>query len=283
MPPSSGPAPIIGRGTPDSLLLPAPGRRGGTVGWRGQLCLPVSLLPARGCRKQGGHGGVSGAGTLPPRHLAPSIPVAGHPPGLAKRGGGKELARREGTAGTAWGTCCCGWPCLGHWWCGVSGAPGMGGGGAGGSPRVVFWELTGKDLSPSIPCADGPSAVSSPCVCLSVCTASLCLCPCTCAGVCVCVCVHAAAASVRVSVCPCVCTAALHPSTSPYNILVPVSMRVHVSPCVCHPCTPCAPTWHQRAASWPAPVPSILALPCPRWASLFFLGRQQPSSPCGSA
>lgn len=254
MPPSSGPAPIIGRGTPDSLLLPAPGRRGGTVGWRGQLCLPVSLLPARGCRKQGGHGGVSGAGTLPPRHLAPSIPVAGHPPGLAKRGGGKELARREGTAGTAWGTCCCGWPCLGHWWCGVSGAPGMGGGGAGGSPRVVFWELTGKDLSPSIPCADGPSAVSSPCVCLSVCTASLCLCPCMCAGVCVCVCARCCClrACVRVPLC-------VHSSSASFNI----SLQ-HPGPCVhACPCVPmCVPSLHTLCPHM-APACSVLASSCP--------------------
>uniref|UniRef100_A0A8B9V3P0 Acetylcholine receptor subunit delta n=1 Tax=Anas zonorhyncha TaxID=75864 RepID=A0A8B9V3P0_9AVES len=88
--------------------------------WGGEAscACPSPFSQHGGAGNKGATGGVSGAGTLPPRHLAPSIPVAGHPPGQAKRGGGEEPARRKGTAGTAWGTCCCGWPCLGHWWCG---------------------------------------------------------------------------------------------------------------------------------------------------------------------
>lgn len=57
------------------------------------------------------------------RHPSPSAPgtihlplplAAGHPLSQARQGSSQGLARREGTAGTAWGTCCSSWPCSGH-------------------------------------------------------------------------------------------------------------------------------------------------------------------------
>lgn len=130
-------------------------------------------------------------------------------------------------------------------------------------------------------------------VCACLCAQQLCIPehvpthpgPCPCVHVCIHLHVLGAAASAPV---PCACAGSVSRC-----LYVPVSMCAHASPRVHHPCTSCAhaphlgapfsaPACHRCAASWPAPVPSILALPCPCWASL--LGEaQQPPAPYGSA
>lgn len=152
------------------------------------------------------------------RHPSPSAPgtihlllrpAAGHPLGQARRGGGQGLALREGTVGTAWGTCRGGWPCSGRWCCRVSGVlgswargcPMAGGfwvlsmgsvGGDGGRVQAahkcpqgcilgIAWQspVTEHPLRFCLGCAtQGRVPARAVCMCVSVCAQCHCVCVC---------------------------------------------------------------------------------------------------------
>lgn len=85
-------------------------------GQQDQLCLPISLSLHVGLPEERGW---SSSLVLAPfplstwHHPSSVPPAAGHPLGPARQGSSQGLARREGTAGTAWGSCCSSWPCSG--------------------------------------------------------------------------------------------------------------------------------------------------------------------------
>lgn len=245
---SLGP-PSCGEGT-------APPSAGVTRWHRGvaRPAVPARLpSPSTGVPETRGPRRVSGAGSLPPRHLAPSIPVAGHPPGRARRGGGEELARRESTAGTAWGTCRCGWPCLGRCWCRVSRAVGLWDGGAGGSWALTMGLGLGGDggrVQAGYVCPHGcvlgttwqgpvtehplclPTQSCVLTVCVSVCLCALCHCICVPACVQVSVGVCARCCCLRARVCVPLCVpVCVHSSSASLNMSLHILVRVRVSMC----------------------------------------------------